>query len=97
MKTRDMIRENHIPCPVIPEQTFLSFPFSSRGLGFSESVGFPLLPFRDRYFVVYPPLTRMVCPVIHQPSETRQRTMGTMSSISVRPVLLRDDRAAAVL
>jgi len=29
------------------------------------------LPYRD-YLVVYPPLTRIVWPVIHQPSETKK-------------------------
>lgn len=49
------------------------------------------------YFVVYPPFTRIVCPVIHHPSETRKRIQGTMSSMSVRPVFEEDDNAAAVL
>jgi hypothetical protein len=35
----------------------------------------------------------MVWPVIHQPSETRKRMKGTMSSMSVRPVLEKFDRA----
>ena len=37
----------------------------------------------------------MVCPVIHHPSLTRWRIRGTTSSISVRPVLLEDESAAA--
>src|SRR3989304_5644542 len=40
---------------------------------------------RLHYLVVYPPLTRMVCPVIHQPSVTRKRIHGTMSAMSGRP------------
>ena len=38
----------------------------------------------------------IVCPVIHQPSLTRWRMKGTTSWISVRPVLLKGDKAAAV-
>lgn len=41
--------------------------------------------------VVYPPLAKMVCPVIHQPSVTRNRTIGTISLMSVnRPFRLWD-------
>ena len=35
------------------------------------------------HLVVYPPLAKMVCPVIHFPSVHRKRTMGAMSLISV--------------
>ncbi len=37
------------------------------------------------YLVVYPPLAKMVCPVIHHPSVTKNSTNGAMSLISVRP------------
>ena len=49
------------------------------------------------YLVVYPPLTRIVCPVIHQPSVTRKRIHGTISAMSVSPVRVNADNAAAVL
>lgn len=37
------------------------------------------------YLVVYPPFAKMVCPVIHQPSVTRNSTKGAISLISVSP------------
>src|SRR5690606_27818948 len=49
------------------------------------------------YLVVYPPLISIVWPVIHHPSDTRKRTNGTISRVSVNPVLENGDKAAAVL
>lgn len=36
------------------------------------------------YLVQYPPLANSVCPLNHQPSVTRNLTIGAMSSILVR-------------
>ena len=41
-------------------------------------------------------MTRIVWPVIHQPSETMKVIHGAMSSISVKPVFEKGDSAAAV-
>ncbi len=41
--------------------------------------------FAASYLVVYPPLAKMVWPVIHQPSVTKNSTKGAMSLMSVSP------------
>ena len=42
------------------------------------------LPHQKAHRVVYPPLAKIVCPVIHHPSVARNLMMGTIFSILVR-------------
>ena len=44
-----------------------------------------LVNYKLFYLVVYPPFAKMVCPVIHHPSLTKNSTKGAMSLISVNP------------